>query len=66
MWHAYKYCVIECYRRFLPLSEALQCKPFLTDFTRVEILANFNVPMMDSMVLSVIPHTSRMRPVIRT
>ena len=36
MWHAYKYCVTECYRQFLPLWAALEYKPFLTNPTKVE------------------------------
>ena len=50
MWHAYKFFLTECYRRFLPLWAALECKPFLTDPANVEILTNFNVSMMESMV----------------
>ena len=66
MWHAYKYCVTECYRRFLPLSAALVYEQFLTDPAKVEILTNFNLFMMESMVLSVFLCTNRVVPLIRS
>ena len=66
MWHAYKYCETECYRRFLPLWAALEYKQFLTDPTKVEILTNFNLSMMESMVLCVFLCTNRVVPLNRS
>ena len=65
-WHAYNYCVTECYRRFLPLWAALEYKQFLTDPIKVEILTNFNLSMMESMVLSVFLCTNPVVPLIRS
>ena len=66
VWHAYKYCVTECYCRFLPLWAALEYKQILTDPTKVEILTDFNLSMMESMLLSVFLCTHRVVPLIRS
>ena len=66
MWHAYKYCMTKCDRRFLPLCAALQYKQFLSHPTKVEILTNFNLSMMESMGLSVFLCTNRVVPLIRS
>ena len=66
MWHAYKYCMTECYRQFLPLWAALEYKQFLNDPTKVELLTNLNLSMMESMVLSMFLCTNRVVPLIRS
>ena len=52
VWHSYKYCVTECYRRFLLLWAALEYKDFLTAPGTVLIVTNFNLSMMEQMVVA--------------
>ena len=53
LWHAYKYCVTECYRRFLPLWVALEYRLFLTDPNKLEVVTKFNLSMIVGTVLFV-------------
>ena len=52
LWHAYKYCLIMCYRRFLTLWTTLQHHGFLDNPKSITIQTNFNVGMMEQMVRS--------------
>ena len=65
VWHSYKYCVLECYRQFLPLWAALEYKKFLMAPATVRIVRNFNLSMMDQMVLATFFAAGRVLPLLR-
>ena len=65
VWHSYKYCVAECYRRLLPLWAALEYKDFLTAPGTVQIVTNFNLSMMEQMVLAAFLAAGRVLPLLR-
>ena len=52
LWHAYKYCLTMCYRKFLTFRTALEHPAFLDNPTAVTIRTHFHVGMMEQMVLS--------------
>ena len=65
VWHSYKYRVTECYRRFLSLWAALEYKDFLTAPGTVQIVTNFNLSMMEQMVLAAFLAAGRVLPLLQ-
>ena len=65
VWHSYKYCVTECYPRFLPLWTPLEYKDFPMAPQAVQIVTNFNLSMMEQMVLAAFLAAGRVLPVLR-
>ena len=62
LWHAYKYCLIMCYRRFLTFWAALEHKTFLDHPTSIAIRTNFNVGIVEHMVLSAFLISGKVTP----
>ena len=65
LWHADNYCLIMCFRQFLTFCTVLEHKMFLDNPTSITICTNFNVGMVEQMVLSAFLASGRVTPHIR-